>query len=336
MFVRSADYVDALASSSMNAGIADHNGVSLDERCKELVDTTSVRRRFVYSAVVVGIYGSFEAYVEELVMAYLEALDSLCPTIQDFPKAVQKRHVDASANLLLNREMDKYKERCDVEEVVQRLTRANARRGERRINELAFIEHRSNFWAETLGDFFKDAGVPDLLQRLKTNAEVRKYLSDVEGLDGIERLSNSVVFRDLDDLAQRRNEVAHGAVGSILSGESILTRVDFMEVLGAAILAETEDEYVKYLVDHGVVRLPRPLAVYRNRIACFELTMGAVETGCRIVSRSTSGELRHGKVIRIEVDGAALPSVSAPPTVRIGMELDFVVHDTYEFFLERR
>lgn len=329
------EHVDVLASAVADSGTLDRRGERLDGRCAELIALSTQRRRFVYAAAVVLLYGGFEAFAEELAMAYVATLDGLCPTFGDLPKEIRVGHVNASATLLLNRDVDKYRDRCDVEEVVKRLARPNAAAGERRVNELAFIDHRSNFRMESLSEFFKAAGIPGLGPPLMRVAELREFLEQTEGIEGIENKSPSVVFKDLDDLAQRRNEVAHGYPVNILSVESMLSRIKFMEALGKGILAVAEAELLKYQLKHGSEPLPKPLAVYRNAIACFALSNQAIERGCGIISRSPAGCLQRCQVLRIEVDGVAVGRVSAPPNLNVGLELDRHVNVSYDFFLMR-
>ena len=335
-FIRATDHVEALADAVAGKGIVDRKGLGLDERCTELGESVAARRRLAYSAVVVGLYGAFESFAEDLVMAFLRELDILCPHFSDLPQAVRDRHIEVSAQLLLNRGIDKYKDRCDVDDVVHRLSRSAAGLGARRLNELAFTDHRSNFRAESLNEFFRAAGVPDFVQRIKGHPPFHDYLTNVEGVEAIERLSNAVVLKDLDDLAQRRNEVAHGAPATILANESMLSRVSFIEQLGAAMFAVTDAELVRYLAIHACDPLPSPIAVYGKSVVCFPLEAVSLRVGSRIVTRSPTGEIRHGEVVRIELDGSPLPEVSAPPPVQVGLELNFVVKKTYDFFLVRQ
>ncbi|MCB9766113.1 MAG: hypothetical protein H6739_40430 [Alphaproteobacteria bacterium] len=298
-----------------------------------LSSSSSIQKRFVYAASIVHLYSSFEAYVEEIVMAYLTCLDKICPTFSDLPQAIQDGHIDVSANLLLSRQFEKYRDRCDVEEVVMRLSQSNRPVGTRRVNELAYIEHKSNFRADSLNDFFRRAGIPKLVHKLKKHSDFRTHLLDEESLVNIEQLENSIVLQRLNDLAQRRNEIAHGVPTEILSAPSIRSLTDFMGKLGQAIHDVVESEFMQYVHKHGCSPLPQPIAVYRHRILCLSLHNQTVEEGSLILAMTPAGELRFGRVQIIEVDHKRVGTATAPPIVDVGLELNFNIKDSYQFFL---
>ena len=104
------------------------------------------------------LYGLFEQYVEELIVAYLLELEHTVPNFGDMPEKIKKSHTELSAQLLLNSQLDKYRDRCNVSDVVQRMHLCV--NGENfRLNTLAFIDHKSNFRIESLNQFFASVGI---------------------------------------------------------------------------------------------------------------------------------------------------------------------------------
>lgn len=332
-FIQGAEHVDALTDAVEGAGLRDRKGGALDERVHELVRAAATRRRFVYSAVVVALYGSFEAFVEDLIMAFLGELDLLCPAFEDLPESVRTRHIDVSAYLLLNRDIEKYRDRCDVDEVMRRMGRYGAGTEVRRINELAFTDHKSNFRAESLNDFFRDAGVPCLVQEIKKLERFRIFMTTYAGVEGLERLSNGVVLRDLDDVAQRRNEVAHGVPTDIWASNMMLSRVSFMQQVGECIFDVTKAVLRGYVLLHRCTRLPKPLAVHGGSIVCLHLELGRIAEGMRIIARTPDGTLKEGQIDRIEISGTQMPAVAAPPAVDVALKVGFRAKHNYEYFI---
>ncbi len=290
------------------------------------------RRVQTYVTGIILLYGLFEQYVEEILMAYLEELDFTIGSFNDMPEKIKQSHTKLSAQLLMNRELDKYRERCNEKAIIERM-HSCLNDGPFQLNVLAFIDHSSNFRIESLNRFFEPAGIPGMSTRIKQTTAFENYSARKFQNQKINNLSDKIVFADLDDLAWRRNVVAHGWTDETLSIELMKERTDFIRVLGESIYEVLRQSALEHIVKHRCYILPKPLKVFNNSIVCFHLESGSIKKGAPIIAYRSNGTYLEGKITEIEVNHISQVEVIAPPSIDIACVVDFKAKSNYDYFL---
>ena len=87
--------------------------------------------------------GSFERYIENILVAYLENLCSILPIYSTLPKTIQDNNPILSAQLISNLKLLKYSNE-NIEEIVSKLNKC-LRHDISELNTIAFTDHNSNF-----------------------------------------------------------------------------------------------------------------------------------------------------------------------------------------------
>ena len=297
-----------------------------------LKNNSIARKLNVYASSVILLYGLFEQYVEELIVAYLLELEHTIPNFDDLPERIKETHTELSAQLLLNSQLDKYRDRCNVSDVVQRMHLC-VNGEDFSLNTLAFIDHKSNFRIDSLSQFFASIGVSGISGLVKKIPEFEKYISNRFPEGGIDRMPDKVVFEDLNDLAWRRNIIAHGWPDDTLSNDMMKERLNFIKVLGQSLYDVLRQTVLPHIVKHRGHTLSKPIAVYNNTIACFTIKKGSISDGDKIISRSLNGRYCEGNVQELQINGAQKLEVSAPPDIDVACRLNFKAKDNWEYFL---
>lgn len=329
-FLDDVEIVNALADTELPLEV--ESGETLRSRLASLRANQVNRRVQSYASAVVLLYGLFEQYVEEVLMAYLDELSTIIRDPDDIPEKIRESHTNLSAQLLLNRDLEKYRDRFREIDVIQRM-HSCASGGPFLLNALAFTDHRSNFRQGPLNEFFVAAGISNMLGEIKHSAAFRQYTSKRFADETVAELDTSVVFEDLDDLAWRRNVVSHGWPDDLLSIDMMRQRAGFVRVIGESIYEVLRQSLLPYMVKYNGSILPRPVAVYRNAIVCFHLTSGAISQGSLIVARAANERYLEGQVESIEVDHVRKSCVTAPPAVNVGCCVSFKAKQNYDYFL---
>jgi len=265
-------------------------------------------------------------------MAYLEELDSTISTFEDLPEKIRKSHTSLSAQLLMNSQLDKYRDRCNEVDIIQRMHSCTTG-GPFHLNSLAFIDHKSNFRIDALNLFFDAAGIPGISTSIKQEPAFEEYKAKRFSDQGIDRLPDKVVFEDLDELAWRRNVVAHGWPDSTLSIELMKERAAFIQALGECIYEVLRQSLLPHVVKHLGRALASPLAVYDHSVVCFRLETGTISTGSRIIARAPTGRHFEGRVISLELEHISQEKVAAPPPVDVGCRVGFKAKMNQDYFL---
>jgi hypothetical protein len=291
------------------------------------------RRVQTYASGIVLLYGLFEQYVEEMLVAYLEEMNATITNFDDMPRKIKENHTTLSAQLLINRDLDKYRDRCSETDIVQRM-HSCVHGGAFRLNTLAFTDHKSNFRIEPLNRFFELAGISGMSALLKTTTAFQEYSTSRFPGRKLDNLPDTVVFEDLDDLAWRRNVVAHGWPDDTLSIEMMKERAEFIRVLGDCIYEALRQSLFPHIIKHQCYALPKPLSVFNNSIVCIHLEAGSLVKGSQVIAARCAGYL-EGKILSIEIDHVQQMEVVAPPSVDVAFSLDFKAKDNYQYFVRK-
>jgi HEPN superfamily RiboL-PSP-like protein len=329
-FLDDAEAINALARDMMldddkSAGNADISANLVRLRANNLD-----RRIQTYVSGIILLYGVFEQYVEEMLTAYLEEINETISSFDDIPKKIKENHTNLSAQLLMNRGLDKYRDRCDEADIVQRM-HSCMHGGPFRINTLAFTNHKSNFRIKSLNKFFETAGIGGMSGRLKKTIAFQEYNNSKNPSQRSENLLDTIVFEDLDDLAWRRNVVAHGWPDQTLSTGMMKERVEYIRVLGECIYEALRQILLPHIIKHQCFALPKPLSVFNKSIVCFHLEAGSVVKGSQIIASRPGGFL-EGKILSIEINHVKKVEVAAPPAVDVALLVDFKAKHNFKYF----
>ena len=291
------------------------------------------RKIQTYVSGIILLYGLFEQYIEEMLIAYLEEIDATISSFDDMPKKIRENHTNLSAQLLINRDLDKYCDRCNEKDIIQRM-HSCMHGGSFRLNSLAYTDHKSNFRIDPLNSFFELAGISGMSALIMKTAVFQKYGSQKFPNQRIDNLPNNIVFEDLNDLAWRRNVVAHGWPDDTLSNEMMKERAKFIRILGECIYEALRQNLLTHIIKHQCYTLPRPISVFNNSIVCFHLEEGSFVKGSQIIASRTGGYL-EGKILSIEIDHVQYDKVAAPPAVDVALLLNFKAKDNYQYFMRK-
>jgi RiboL-PSP-HEPN len=298
-----------------------------------LKSNTINRRLQTYASGIILLYGLFEEYVEEVLIAFLEELDLTINNFDDMPKKIRENHTNLSAQLLINRDLDKYRERCNEIEIIQRMHSCMLG-NPFKLNAVAFTDHKSNFRIESLNRFFELAGVSSISACMKKTATFQNYSELKFPNQRIDDLPDKVVFGDLEDLAWRRNVVAHGWPEEILSIEMMKERAEFIHMLGVCIYDSLRQSLLPQIIKHKCQALPKPLDVFNGSIVCFHLETGSIVEGSQIIA-CRSGRYLEGEIISIEINHVRHSQIDAPPAVDVACLVDLKAKDNYRYFIRK-
>src|SRR5436190_18030507 len=75
---------------------------------KNILSTLPYRKVFEYNSIVVSMYGFFEKFIEDIMVAYLELLCHYVSNYNDLPCIIKENHSLFSAQLVQNLKLPKY------------------------------------------------------------------------------------------------------------------------------------------------------------------------------------------------------------------------------------
>jgi hypothetical protein len=293
------------------------------------------KRRFDYNSVIVSLYGFLEQYVEELLREYAVAINAIIPTYEELPEKVVKRHIELSYNLITRIEQERYKVVATTKQIIANLHSCMAEKGPYKINAEAFSLHTANFRMGVIEQAFANFGIEKLPIKIKESQAFVDYLFTIDPTRDPNSVTPQEAFFYLEDLADRRNDVAHGvAPDMLLSNKILLDYVTFFEAYGQslydAIRRETLPHVIKY---QSPILLGSAIAVYNNNIVCVCLNNIAIRVGDMLIAQTPENVYYDGAIEEIQVDNVSLQEVPPSESVNVGMKVPFKAKRNQIFML---
>jgi hypothetical protein len=285
---------------------------------------TSDQRRFAYIGCISALYSSFENFAERVAFRFGEMLLADPSNLSSDQMSNLRRRYVRNASTLLSQSLGigRYREvtEFDVAKSLASCLDESASSVDLRLELIAL--HNSNLRWDSLCELFRWAD-PDLQDRIRRSDSVESWGSRTDNVS--ERTLPEVLKTELDDLVERRNEVAHRAIpDEIQSYERLLAKVDFVEAISLGLVASLATMIFDVLIKNGeTVSLGVPAEYYQeNRVVVIPSLESAVSEGdCVLLPGQIS--TRWGRVLEIQLDDNRVSQAEAG--TEAGLRLDFEV-----------
>ena len=205
-----------------------------------------VRRRFDYAALVVALYASFEQFVEDILASYITVI-SRQTDYAALPSKLIQKNLRKTGEILWKGDLDQSRYNGITQlQLIENLYGCLAGTDSYTINQAAIASHDRNINFGELGGLLSLAGIAhDHVCR--TDAILEWFCSE-QGLSekSSDAVPTSVIKTRLDDLVERRNDIAHrgGNPANRLGPEDMLGATHFVLALARSILTLFVSEYL--------------------------------------------------------------------------------------------
>ncbi|MFF5443807.1 MAE_28990/MAE_18760 family HEPN-like nuclease [Streptomyces sp. NPDC012888] len=276
--------------------------------------STANLHTFYYNGVIVGLYGLLEHFVEGLLSEFVRRVSAASRTYDDLPEPIRAHHLPLTLEVLGKLGTGKYQGKLDERTLIASLHSCLSGAHTFTLNDVVFAHHTANFRSDVILFCFNRVGVD--LKKLSRSASL------VQAMDR-HFPGSSRPFFVVDDLAERRNEVAHGAASELLSPEILESYLDVVESFAQALLEDVTSHLVNAVVPHVGRQLGKPDRVFRHSIAGFEQLPQRVAVGDIVAVIDGEGRARCARVTSIQVENAqvAHAELGASTGVSIGPPL---------------
>lgn len=215
---------------------------------------SSAKRKFDYSSAIISLYGLIENYIEKFCFEYSEIIEKKIPSYEFLDSKFTDNHFDLSIELIKKVSEKKHLKYANInkEKLVSNLNDCLTIKQPYKLNREAFTINNGNL---------KHSKICDTIGYL--NIKLNDKLKQTQSFN----TQTENAFNKVDDLVQRRNEIAHGNVQQILDTTEIVPYVDFVE---------------KYLVSIGEImknEIEQLELLYKKKYKCIILNDTKVFNG---------------------------------------------------------
>ncbi|QBY05144.1 hypothetical protein E2K93_12455 [Thalassotalea sp. HSM 43] len=301
-------------------------------------NTSSKESTFTNS--IISLYGYLESYLEKLAEEFITKINEANIPKSALPPAIRGRHLELSMSYLQRVARYKLKEGadkldCEKEVIAGLYSFLQEEEESYTLNSKAFSAH-TNFNYDSIQNFFAQVGIEKITDRVIGFESVTDQLALRQQQEPTE--DNTVhkgwLESELRDLAQLRNEIAHGAFeGPYDSTELIIERAEFLKSFGLAIaeiLHRTFDEIVFNCKDRNTLGKPKHAFAEHN---CFGFLGRAldgteerftIKAGDEIFAKNQTS-LISGYIDSLMLDRNPVDEVQFPSELDIGIKVNFDV-----------
>jgi len=301
-----------------------------------VLKAVSSKKRLNYNMIIVSLYGIFEHFIESIIVEYMSYLNKVVPSYEELPDSIIKNHLDLSFELISRGIREKSRNHSSANRIIHKLNSCLSHLEKYEINNEAFSLHSANFRIATINDAFSRLGIKKISDKIRRENLFVEYIGGVDQGRDTDDIDPDIVFNQLNDLAERRNEVAHGInTDQILSNELLLERIRFVDAFSKSLYEIVYSESLLFKAIYTGVKLGKPISVFNNNIACFSIKNLRIKVGDMLIAEPANASMPHmaGKINEIQINRRNYNEITKDMSDDIAFRVDFKIKDNQTFFL---
>ncbi len=251
---------------------------------------SSSKRKFDYSSAIIALYGIIENYIEKFCFEYSEIIENKIPSYDFLESKFKDNHFDLSIELIKKVSEKKHLKYVNIrkEILINNLNNCLTIKKPYKLNKEAFTINTGNL---------KHSKICDTIGYL--NIKLNEKLKLIPSFNA----QTENAFNKVDELVQRRNEIAHGNVQDILDTTEIITYVDFVEsylvTIGKIMKDEIEQLELQYKKNNVSILLNNT-KVFNGNIVGIPLGEKLnLTVGDKIIIEKSNNILAIGEILSI-------------------------------------
>lgn len=195
---------------------------------RQLKDARSEEKVFNYNANVISLYGYLERYIENVIKEYVRALNTIETDFSRLPGKVQKSYFDIIKNLhgkLAYPKYNHFREKHLVDSLYHSLSEQSVD-----LIAEAFFKNGGNYRYDIIKECIDGLGLQNFNLLYKYPA-LNDYFVSKRNIKDIEQAEVSSLYYLLNDLVDRRNDIAHGETNTdLLTSDIFIDYIEFLEI----------------------------------------------------------------------------------------------------------
>ena len=272
------DYIDILNSHSK---VIKNTDTNLSNDFKNYVNKVKSFRkeksRFEYNSIIITLYGYIEQCIESLVSDYVNTLIKIEGETSSLPDKILRNHTDLTIKKISKGKSYNNLNDPDIREMISNLNNCLQNKDPLSLNSAAFAYHTSNIRVSEIDRMFSKVGINTACRKAASTHQFKKFITENHPNRSLNSGHEEESLTEIDDLAERRNEVAHGLTHDILSIDLLLENISFVKAFGKALFQVISEECLPSVVNNHGIRLGKPINVYDNKIVCVNNRKNRIE-----------------------------------------------------------
>jgi len=294
------------------------------------------KRVFEYKAAIISLYGLLEKYIETWIKEYLGSLSNLVPNYNELDEKIRNNHFELSLkliNTIISRESAKY-QRLTKEEVLRKLNTCLVSPTNYQINTEGFVLLSGNLKHNKIVDLFKPLNVDlncELIKHESLNREI--------GLppDDISKKEKDILYYKINDLVERRNQIAHGSETlDILGISGLEPYIQFLEVYCQAIFETLFEEFIKQESIYTFQKIEKVVQIFASKILGFEIENYTIKVGDLLIIETAEGRFYKKPILEIQLNNITHQELTISEKINISVRVEPKIKDNQTFYIAKK
>jgi RiboL-PSP-HEPN len=308
---------------------------SLQQLQEHHIKFRTSRKKFEYKASIISLYGLLERYIEIWIHEYLGSLCKLIDSYARLDEKLQENHFDLSVKLIAiitSRENAKY-QHLSKEIIINKLHKCISNSDKYSINPEAFTISSGNLKHKRIVSLFETINI-SLNSELKINKTLQSYFQSERQISNIANLSTENLFNIIDDLVERRNQIAHGSdISDILDISALEPYLRFLEKYCQAVFEILNKEIIKQESIHKLRKITKVIKVINNSILAFEIENKTIRVGDSLIVETVDGDFYKTSILSIQLNNQSYQEIEIADKREIGVKVDCRIKENQSFYI---
>jgi hypothetical protein len=296
------------------------------------------RKIFEYKASIISLYGLLEKYIEIWIEEYLDSLSNLASEYAQIDEKLRNNHFELSLKLIstiTSRESGKY-QHLTKEKILEKLYKCISNAPEYNLNTEAFILLSGNLKHKQIVNLFELINI-SLNKSLKENQTLIQYIQKETQTTSIANIKTDTLYNKINDLVERRNQIAHGSeILDILSISQLAPYLDFLERYCQAIFETLLEEFIRQESIHAFQKIENVVKIIANKIIAFEIENYTIKVGDVLIIKTGEGNFCKKHILTIELDNISHQELTITGKTNIAISVDPKIKDGQSFYILKK
>ncbi|MGJ5629363.1 MAE_28990/MAE_18760 family HEPN-like nuclease [Nostoc sp. CALU 1950] len=296
------------------------------------------KKIFEYKASIISLYGLLEKYVEIWIKEYLDSLSSLVSEYKEIDEKIRNNHFELSLkliNTIVSRESAKY-QHLTKEEVLEKLNKCIVNPISYKFNTEAFVLSSGNLKHKQIVKLFELINV-SLNDALKKNQTLIQYIKNEKQIKNIPNLDTDTLYNTINDLVERRNQIAHGSeVLDILSISGLEPYIQFLEKYCQALLEILVEEFIKKESISTFKKIEKVIKIFSNKVLAFEIENYTIKVEDMLIIETAEGNFYKKPILTIQLNNDSYTELRITEKANISISVDTKIKENQTFYIVKQ
>lgn len=297
------------------------------------------KKVFEYKAIIISLYGILEKFIEIWIKEYLDRLSNIVPEYTQIDEKMREKHFEFSLKLIstiTSRESAKY-QHLTKEQVLSNLNNCIQNPSNYKFNTEAFVLLSGNLKHNKIVELFKPLNI-DLNGKLKINQTLVQHIQYERQKENIANLETAVLYEQINDLVERRNEIAHGSevIDNILEHSVLENYLQFLEKYCQAIFEILSEEVIKQESVYHFQEIENVINIFKREILAFEIENYELKVGEVIIIETAEGLFFKKTILEIHLDKMSYQQITIENKTNVAIRVEPKIQKNQKFFLCRK